>query len=309
MRIILFTDTHLREKEPYCTATKNALNEVLGVLQAGDLLVCLGDFFDKSTLTGKLAAIALTFWQQVKASTGRLGICLTGNHDVSLRYGNALRMFEDEQSACVIDEPTIVDAGGGVRLGMLPYLYGRQMQDSYPTILQGWNSDDLTAVLGHFSADPLFGEEVDVQGFTACPLWLGHIHTTDTQRYVGPLTPTRFSEREIMPRLLIFNTEAQSVTDHQLQSYLHYEELRYGDEPRHPETGVFTIVGAPSARAARERYPNLVIREVQTLDMPREVVEVDVKTVSLPELVEEFAQTITAPGVEEKFRKVMGRTS
>lgn len=306
MRLVIFTDPHLREKEPYYTATRKALMEVLEILQPDDLLVCLGDFFDKSTLTGKLAARALTFWQSVKETTGRTGVCLTGNHDRSTRWGNALSMFGGEEFMAVVSEPGILTIDD-IRIGVLPHLMGRQMQDTYPALLRQLNTEGLTAVFGHFSADPLFGDEVDASALTTCPLILGHIHTTDTDRYVGPLTPTRYSERDIHPRVVVFDPKTGRRSNVRLDTELKYIELVYGDPTTaYVDAAIYTITGAPSARAAREMYPHVVIREVQVVSTAADTETAQGTSVDRRDILREFLSTVENEAVVAKLRKVVG---
>jgi predicted phosphodiesterase len=318
-RLLVFTDSHLREKEPFFRATRRALTEILSLVSEGDTLLCLGDFFDKSTLTGKLAATAAWFWGEAKRITGNRGVCLTGNHDVSSRYGNALSMFQEQKEngdavLLVITEPQTMVLSSGMKIGLLPHLHGSRMKEEYPGVLQAWEQEKgFTAVFGHFSADPLFGDEVDISELKHAPIYLGHIHVVGEEkggvRYIGPVTPTRYDERNIQPRVIALSS-SEPVTVHPLGNLLEYREIRYGDQTSEDssEYGIYTILDAPSVRAVREMYPNLVIREIRVTGLGTEESssEVSLEQASLKEMFSEFKKTLTSPTVAEKLQKVLG---
>ena len=219
MKICIFTDNHfcsnssiIRSKgEKYSTRLENqiaSLNWVneLAVSKQCDQLICLGDFFDSSTLNSEeLSALKEIRWNDLPKKF------IVGNHemgssDLTLNSTNALSQLGD-----VIYQPT-QQIGFGYRLIFLPYILetDRKPLKSYiwEATIDNWETQEIknTIILSHNDiAGIRYGQWESKAGFSvdeideSCDLFInGHLHNqsqiNEKILNLGNLTGQNFSE-------------------------------------------------------------------------------------------------------------------
>lgn len=194
MKILCFTDNHFCERSSiisrygnkYSLRLENQLNSLNWVERTAknnecDLIICLGDFFDKPHLTDQeLTALQEIQWSDIKH------YFIVGNHEseeISLQYSstNALRA----ENRLIIDSPCLQEFAD-FELAFLPYVtesakkplaeYFRPIVDK-PRILLSHN-DLLGIQMGPVVSKSGFSPE-EIEANCTCCL-NGHLHNGQT---------------------------------------------------------------------------------------------------------------------------------
>lgn len=237
MKIACYTDNHFCERSSILTRhgsefTVRLENQIRSLNwaenyaseQGCDIIVCLGDFFDRATLTSQ----ELTALNKITWAPAAKHFFIVGNHEsdinnLSYSSTNVLNFFGHS----VISEATVItekDAGGDeIELAFLPYVLESNktsLQSVFPAksanlrILFSHN-DILGLQLGQVASRTGFSiEELEA----ACDLCInGHLHNgmqlSERVLNLGNLTGKDFSEDSFTyhHRLLIIDTESMSV--------------------------------------------------------------------------------------------------
>lgn len=211
MKILIYTDNHFCERysivskfgKKYTVRLENQLAsldwvERLAEARSCGLIVCAGDFFDKSSLSqDELTALRDVKWSRIKH------YFLVGNHEseeADLRYSSTKALESEDR--IVVSDPDVIDFGA-FELAFLPYTPESQRKPigeyfgarSKPRLLISHN--DLLGVQ--------MGPAVSSVGFTpdelgsVCDLCVnGHLHNgqwiTDKVLNLGNLTGKDFGE-------------------------------------------------------------------------------------------------------------------
>lgn len=219
MRILLYTDNHFctnssiirKNGEKYSIRLENQIKSVnwaeqLGIEKKCDMVIHLGDFFDKSELTAQeLTALKEIKWNDLPH------YFLVGNHEMGsadLQY-NSLNALS--KIGRIINEPYYM-SGFGYRIIFLPYILetNRKPLQYYidSAIGDSWETQEVknTIILSHNDISGLqYGQYISKQGFgvqeiyDSCNLFVnGHLHNqtqiNDKMLNLGNLTGQNFSE-------------------------------------------------------------------------------------------------------------------
>lgn len=219
MKILIYTDNHFStsssivRKEGYNTSLRlenqiESLNwvEKLGEEKDCDMVVHLGDFFDKPELTAKeLTALKDIKWNSLRH------VFLVGNHEMAsadLKF-NSLNALS--KVGTIINHP-YYESGFGFRFIYLPYILetDRKPLKHYirEAIGDSWETQEVkkTIILSHNDiAGIRYGQWESKAGFSveeiynSCDLFInGHLHNqtqiNDKMLNLGNLTGQNFSE-------------------------------------------------------------------------------------------------------------------
>ena len=219
MRILLYTDNHFctnssiirKNGEKYSIRLENQIKSVnwaeqLGIEKNCDMVIHLGDFFDKSELTAQeLTALKEIRWNYLPH------YFLVGNHEMGssdLQY-NSLNALS--KIGKIVNEPYYM-SGFGCRIIFLPYILetNRKPLQYYINSAIGdkWETQEVknTIILSHNDiADIRYGQWESKAGFSvdeiynSCDLFInGHLHNqtqiNDKMLNLGNLTGQNFSE-------------------------------------------------------------------------------------------------------------------
>ena len=239
MKILVVGDIHfsvnssiVRSREDvYSTRITNCLQSIdfverLSESENCELIVYLGDFFDKDTLNSEeLTAIQTINWSPIKK------IILVGNHemgvsDLSKSSSHILNLIPN---STVVDSPNAI-SGFGYRLIFLPYILEenrKPIKKYIQEIYSGYFETQEVKSNYIFSHNDLKGVQmgrfVSEEGFTIKDLednctycFNGHLHNgcnvTDKIINVGNLTGHDFSEDATKYRhnVYVLNTDTES---------------------------------------------------------------------------------------------------
>ena len=274
--IFICGDTHFRSQAPFFEAGESFtkwLHEQPWN-SSENTFIHLGDFFHSSSLNGKLMKLAIQFWDGLKCQK----YLIHGNHEYSRKLGSALDPFE-ELGVTVYYEPKEVEIEKK-KILVLPYFYPnteRSMNDVYP-YLEG--RYDL--ILGHFSDQSLFGEEIILSDKLYGKKILGHVHIHNKgDNFIGVPLCSQATEKE-KSRRLIAVYEAGAV-DLVIPNFLDFETLDYNSQPLPLNAGeyrIYDIVNAPSIRAAKDKFSDIPIHKVEVL-----LAEGDAATIEQPGVI------------------------
>lgn len=219
MKILIYTDNHFcsnssiirKNGEKYSIRLENQIKSVnwaeqLGIEKNCDMVIHLGDFFDKSELTAQeLTALKEIKWNYLPH------YFLVGNHEMGsadLQY-NSLNALS--KIGKIINEPYYM-SGFGCRIIFLPYILetNRKPLQYYidSAIGDSWETQEVknTIILSHNDICGLqYGQYISKQGFDvqeiydSCNLFInGHLHNqtqiNDKMLNLGNLTGQNFSE-------------------------------------------------------------------------------------------------------------------
>ncbi|MBD3216569.1 MAG: hypothetical protein GF311_28400 [Candidatus Lokiarchaeota archaeon] len=266
-KLILTADVHFTEVEPFYSAklrffewlSKQSFNN------SGNYFGILGDFGDKSKHTGLVNRKAISILKSLKF---KKIFILTGNHDKSKQFGNFLEPLKDLGNVEVIDTP-IVNSVEGNNCLWLPHYYrasedDRLMKDMYEN---DFNEDSYDFVFYHFpdETEQMFGKFIDISQIKGKKLG-GDIHI-QSERYIGPPTKTRFTEKGQENRLLSVDLATKKLDSIPLPNFLDYISVNYPNLPviDSIQFPILDIDGAPSRKyekEIREKYKGYYIRKI-----------------------------------------------
>lgn len=237
MRILLYSDVHfstyssilrLRGKK-FSVRLENLIKslswaESLSDQEHCDMVVTLGDFFDKSVVSDE----EMTALREVVWNTKIPHYTLVGNHESSissLEYSSAHALASGATPFYVISQPYKLSIKGGA-LYFIPYVMedNRKPLQEYLTEL-GYQKQDLNVVLSHNDLKGIqLGRIQSAVGFeladieSCCDLFInGHIHNSNwiTKKILnlGNLTGMNFGEDAFVYKhqVMILDTETREV--------------------------------------------------------------------------------------------------
>jgi len=272
--MICISDLHIKNKEPFYSATKQFLNYVADTYP-DDEVVQLGDLFDASTVHSSVMYEVITILKRFKKFH-----TISGNHDQSRRSGNLLLPLDHHDNIIVYDKMTEVEIEGHKCL-MLPYIHNAK--EEYEKV--EWSGSYM---FGHFTnEEDAFGDEgVNTDKINACQIF-GHTHTFATYSphkiVLGVNLPTRNGEIN-NPFLRITKT----FDFFSAPLIFEYQTIKYGEFPEN-KNNILNITDAPSYISVYEMYKDYHIRKegIEILRTENEDTQADVEFES-GNIVEKF---------------------
>lgn len=184
-----------------------------------DIIVYLGDFFDKSYLNAEEIS-ALT---EIHMSTDKPHYFLCGNHEMLTHTGefNSIDIFKSRSNMIVINKPTVINYQG-TDLCFLPYIFESDRLDSIQDYFGNvenrivFSHNDIKNVqMGRFMSKEGFDLE-DLK--SNCKMFFnGHLHNglwlSNNVLNVGNLTGQNFSEDAFSygHHVYVYDTETQDT--------------------------------------------------------------------------------------------------
>lgn len=300
-------DLHIRNEEPFSSASENVLRDVLGDMGEGDTLIQLGDLFHTSKPYPEEYRRILEIFQEA-ISRGVWIILLTGNHDFHYdrnSYATApLQVFGDDIE--IISEPTLKEVEGKqiLFLPWMPHTLVRRkykvktLKEYYEEVFpETLDYEHVDYVAYHFEDETVFMGGVN-SGINLSYLERkypnikrvgGHIHL-QSKNYLGTPFQTRYDEKGQIGRVGVVR---DGVFEYEtLKQYVAYVDIDYEDELEETDYPVIlTIKNAPSIKRAYEKFKNAntFIRKVElTVGSERELGEENLGEASLREMMNSF---------------------
>lgn len=237
MKLLLEGDRHITDKEPFAQAQRRYTEWLLDQPFNGPDTIYLseGDFFDSASPTAKEWDIALEFVSRAKF---RRMIIQAGNHDYHRKSDTlATSPLVNLPGVEVVTEEKefLFDS---LRVLCLPFFYPNSregigtMKEHYEgEVAEAMKGKRFDLLIGHLFDRPVIEgskDFVDLSGFDAEHIWLGHDHRADLN-YVGSPMPTSYTQKGHQGRLYLFDTESKSVEEIEIPRFIDYGEVTYPD--------------------------------------------------------------------------------
>ncbi|MCP4650343.1 MAG: hypothetical protein GY853_09740 [PVC group bacterium] len=255
MSIIVISDLHIKNKEPYLSATIKFFDWLLENYK-DEIIIQLGDLFDESSPHNDLRNMANKYLTQFKKV-----YTIAGNHDYSKIKGLATLQFSEFNNVFVYDKPTIIEIEN-MKCLMLPYLY-TNMKEQYEQLRGRYDY-----VFTHITPPECeFGDE-GIQLNMDSVYIHGHTHTQldfldnrKQQHYVlGVPTTTRHLEHEQVHRIAEIKDDKVSFIE--VPQYFTFRTVEYGDEIKEEwKNDIINVKNAPSMNSVHDKYKGFNIRD------------------------------------------------
>lgn len=324
MKILIYSDVHwceyssiLRKTSyPYSTRLCNLIDsvnwaETVARNSKVDLVICLGDFFDKSTLN----PVEITALNEISWYNDCQHIMLVGNHEMwsnDLQLSSA-HIFDLIPIWTVIDSPSIFSLGEEKKVLFLPYI----LEDSREPISSYCGSEHCDIIFSHNDLQGIqMGGIISKQGFELedienhCDICFnGHLHNglkiSNKIINVGNLTGQNFSEdaTKYTHGLYIYDTITKEYDYFENPYAYNFYKVEYPDMPIFKKQAVVSYK-CPAKKEPEIRALFEADNRIDTFKiiLARETVELDEE--ALPDLsvdhLEEFKNYIlTTIGSDE----------
>lgn len=263
MKILVYTDCHwsttssiVRDRgDVYSVRLENLIKSVnwaekLSITKKVNLIVCCGDFFDKSTISSEeLSALTEVEWNEDVNH-----VMLVGNHemwsnDLKLSSANIFKFL----GFFVADTPYVEKKGFG-ELCFVPYVDSKNSLSSYiPVKYKGkrivFSHNDISGIqMGKFVSKNGFSI-ADIE--SCCDLYInGHLHNgekiSDKIVNVGNLTGQNFGENALVYKhgVIIIDTDTLEYEFVENPFALNFYKMKYETFPLVKESivnGVVTV--------------------------------------------------------------------
>lgn len=308
--IAILGDWHLSSRKTYHRDIAEATLEWFASWhynKSGNILIHVGDLVDSAVNGGLVIEFVERF-----ANTSKFDhiYIVVGNHDVKRRDGIpqlAYSFLERRPDVTLVASPREYDIDG-VRTLLMPHFIpgpGQEsMKDFYSSIADHFPGPFDLAV-GHFNDDTVgalsgTGAIANLHRLNTTHLCLGHIHKrVHPERYIGSMFATRVNEVDSSRAAWLIDTNTKTKTEELLPVFVEYSTVEYPN-PLPAPTGivpVYTISNCPSEEVARQTYGDINIRKIvhplEQSEMTSSISEIDVYSMSLPELFREFTRENT----------------
>ena len=291
--MIIISDIHAKNKEPYKKAVLNFLDYCIEKY-SNEIIIQLGDLFDSSNPHNSLENEIIKRIIQFKEFH-----CLSGNHDQSYKSGNTLEHLQLHKNIFIYDKETVVDIEGYNCL-MLPH---KKDMNNYSTI-----KGEYDFIFGHFMIkQEAFGNEyVDISSLNYKKMILGHIHLKRQYGNIiiqGVSLPTRNLETS-NPILQIENDF--KITEIPVPEFLKIETINYdNDKKTLNKEFIYNIVDAPSVKSVYEKFKEYYIRH-EGIQLKQDTVDSDVKfDFDSNNLMKYFKQFIDENKVNKEYSDII----
>ena len=255
--LIVISDLHLKNKEPYLSASKSFLKWLLENYNEDDMLF-LGDCFDSSAPMWEIYKVFKEFLLERKSST----YILNGNHDQSKSKGCSLSSFG------LLDNVYIFEREENVQIDilncmMLPFKYDyrtyEQLEGKYDYIFS-----HIVPVKAQFANEGI--EFKNLHGIFIH----GHTHIFKEKEYIdeygnkhiilGVPISTRHLEDQHHQIIKITYDRSKTLEYIDVPFYFKHETIKYGETPT-SITNIINVIDAPNKKLVFEKYKEYYIRE------------------------------------------------
>lgn len=257
-KIIVISDLHIKNKEPYLSSIEKFLQYIYEKYPNNEIIQ-LGDLFDASTIHADILYDILSLLKKFKKFH-----ILTGNHDASYRLGSILKPLKHYNNLIIYDDITEVEIKGKKCL-MLPFLYSNRKERIEK--IEG-NFDYIFTHLEHQQIAFDKENSIDFNKNLKGTFIHGHIHyisqerdyidKNNNQHYIlGCPIPTRHLEDKQEHRIAIID---EKINFEKAPFYFKYENINYGIYPE-SKNNILNIKNAPSVQDVLTFYKDYYIRE------------------------------------------------
>lgn len=282
--IIVVGDLHNRIEEPFFSVQQEFQDwfSKQDFNKPENTFIQLGDFYHDAKPNPRTIKQSINWLSnQIKCERK---IIISGNrmHEFNrLKNSFAIETLEDVSDIILDNSPTVIDMNpskrdvmvDGVHLLFLPYKH-ENMKEDYEKFFKSDFSNEYAYIFGHFANEPLYDSEfVDTSNYKG-NLVLGHIHKR-YGNYLGTPYSTRYDEQHKDNFIMIIDTETKKFKYVQVPIFFDYEDVPYPEKIDEDVLNkrIWTIVNAPSIKVADDYYkglyPNIVIRNIETLEQER----------------------------------------
>jgi DNA repair exonuclease SbcCD nuclease subunit len=250
MKVIMTTDHHIKDNEPFFragVALDSWLIERLSKETEKFVYIDGGDRYHVNKETGRVNGEVVRFFLELcNLSCCCRAVVMQGNHDVKTDSGSALDVLRNlNEKIAIINEPTI---GGNVLPGfyLLPHVRPYALE-GYTGIKsysdeewhrsfwksRGQDWDDLKQsikIVSVHAGDETSGElfkDVDLS-FLNCARSNGHIHKPVSENHLVSASVTRRDERDKKCTMRIIDTETCTIIEESIPLFLNYASIPYG---------------------------------------------------------------------------------
>ncbi|WP_299310645.1 metallophosphoesterase [uncultured Halomonas sp.] len=306
MRILFYSDPHfglarrenvtessLRAREAYCVGYLNQLT------QGYDLVVCLGDLFDRAHNKEEVILRAAK-------AVEHTDYILAGNHDLINREGaiSSLNLLKEICPSKVVLDPMTVTSG--VHLHFVPHHRTQAEFDQALDVAFSQVNGGKHFLLLHCNFDSPYADKEQDLNLTGAQaerlltrfdtILIGHEHAGrdllgGRVKIVGSLFPTSFGDAEAKHRALVYDTELQSFSEIVTQCNV-YEgpASQYTGDPARGYLKLFDdMPSGGTSKLAVSLFESgaFAVKIISSKNVPRgtSTEAVASKPVSLPELV------------------------
>lgn len=256
--VLIVGDLHWKEKEPYKKKIKEFLND-LYEKYPNDYIIFTGDFFDKANPHAEREIDEIleivTKWHFV--------IVVTGNHEVSYKYGNILVPLQRIKNFLVChSEPmeVIIDDYNFV---LFPYLYEVNEMKKYETFKPSRKVDIVVAHCAYPGTNFGNKDEIDLSGIEAKHFFYGHIHQPmdfENHHIIGVPCSTRYGEQIWQKRIVrLPNKNDGSFEYIPLKEYVTFENIEFGNYPKDKDS-ILDIYNVPNVSLVNKKYKDYYVR-------------------------------------------------
>jgi len=257
MSLIVIGDIHLKNKEPFLSASKKFLNWLSENYNEEDMIF-LGDCFDSSSPLWEVYKVFKEFLMNRKALT----YILNGNHDKSKNRGCSLSSFNlldnvtvfEEEEECQIDILNCM---------LLPFKYNyreyAELEGKYDYIFS-----HIVPIKAQFSSE-------GIKFKTLHGIFIhGHTHIFKEKDYLdeygnkhiilGVPISTRHAEDQ-HHQIIEINYDRNKTLEYiDVPFYFKHETVSYGEVPESKEN-IINVIDAPNKKLVFEKYKEYYIRE------------------------------------------------
>ena len=291
--MIIISDIHAKNKEPYKKAVLNFLDYCIEKY-SNEIIIQLGDLFDSSNPHNSLEKEIVERLLKFKEFH-----CISGNHDQSYKSGNTLEQLNLHKNIYIYDKETVVDIEGYSCL-ILPY---QKDMIHYNNIQKHFDF-----IFGHFMIkQEAFGNEyVDISALNYKKMILGHIHL---KRQYGdiiiPGCPITTRNLEQNNPILQIDKDFE-ITEIEVPEFLKIETINYGNGKKTLNKDfIYNIVDAPSVKSVYEKFKEYYIRH-EGIQLKQDTVGSDVKfDFDSNNLMKYFKQFIDENKVNKEYSDII----
>jgi UDP-2,3-diacylglucosamine pyrophosphatase LpxH len=202
-----------------------------------DILIQLGDVFDKATNYGSTVHLVTQFFEFASNKFKSIYI-LGGNHDLGLKNKRFQYATEFLSKAfgniCCVYEEDILNISN-INITMLPFKRVKnQTLDSYYSDLDN-KYKNSTITCGHVAIkeEGSFFGGIDISTYNT-QFVMGHIHTRNGKYkdcYTGSVLPNKINENdsELQRCIKIFNTKTSKFSELSIPQFISYKSVNFGD--------------------------------------------------------------------------------
>lgn len=251
--MIIIGDLHLKNKEPYLSASKKFLDYLTE--QYDDVnMIFLGDVFDSSAPIWEVYKIFKEFLLKRKAYT----YILNGNHDMSKSKGCSLSSFNLLDKIKVFEEEEVIEIDD-LNCLMLPFKYDYKSYEN----LEGKYDFIFTHIM---PVETQFANEgLEFSKLKGCFIHgHNHIQLDYTDKYpnqhciLGVPLPTRHGEDQDHRIMKIDDKGKLEII--KVPFYFKHETIKYGETPS-STTNIINVIDAPNKKLVYEKYKEYYIRD------------------------------------------------